>query len=542
MPPSSPNHSEPPAIAGHPWVWRDVAAALLCAAVALAVRWYAADHGLTMDEVWHLTISTGRANEKDWPLDELVMTRTSLTLLDSAAPPLSAWAPMKNVLHPPLYMFSLRLWREVCGGGDWTAAMYSSAWSIAAVLFVFAAVRLQAGTSLATCVGLAMALSPVQAHLGTEVRGYAMMMGLAAMAVWQMVRIEAGVATTGRVWLLGLSLCPLLLTHYFAVGACAAVGLWGLVRLRGPLRWHFMASVAIAAICFVVLWLPQAVTQIQDMEAGDGFLKTDQPFWRNALLSGLAMPLRLFVYVSVRKVAMACSVVLLAVTVAGVWRRPALLPWLLMLSMPIGTLLALDAVRGTEHTFFIRYAAVAAVAIPAAPVLAAAAIRPAAGWGLGLAFVALAAAGLGAPREIGSPAFHHMPKAFLPAISRAPVDMPLVAYAPPNHKNTFFANSMLVEWSHVPDFFPRPTMLLSNPQPDQVRRLRDAAPDGRIWLVTSGQPSDGNNIPEWLHSVLPTARLVQPPLTVPLGGETFTPQPPVELWLLELDPPAPEEL
>lgn len=525
-----------PTALDHGWSWREVAALLLCATVALAVRWHDADHGLTLDEIWHLSISTGRANGRKFPPDEVLMAPTSLTSLESAKPPLSVWAPMRDVLHPPLYMFSLRFWREAFGGGDRVAAMYSAAWSIAAVMSVFAAVRLQAGIGLATCVGLAMALSPVQSHLGTEVRGYAMMMGLAALAVWQMVRIETMGATGRRVWSLGLTLCLLMLTHYFAVGACLAVFVWGLIRLRGPIRWHFLASVAVAAIGFVVLWLPQAVSQIKDMHAGDDFLKSDGPFWRDSLLSGIAMPAKLFVAVANRKLAMACSLVVLSLTAAGVRRRPALLPWLLMLAMPIGALLALDAVRHTRHTFFIRYAAAAAVAIPAGPMLAAATLHPGAGWGLGLGLTALAAAGLGGPHEIGSHGFHHMTKAFLPVIARASADTPIAAFGDPG-KGGRFANAMLQQWSHVPGFFPRPTMLLVSPGPDDVRKLRDASPDGRVWLVTSGQPTDGADPPAWLHSLLPDARLVQPPFTIPLGGGAFTPQPPVELWLLELDPP-----
>ncbi len=540
MPSSSADPTEPTILADLRKVWRDVAAAMLCVVVALSVRSQAADHRLTTDEIWHLTISTGLGNQRRWPPDELQMNRPSLTSLDTAAPPLSVWAPMKNVLHPPLYTFSLRWWREIFGGGDWTAAMYSTAWSIVAILFVFAAVRQQTGLGLTTCVGLAMALSPAQVHLGTEVRGYAMLMGLSAMGVWQMVRIEEGGATFRRVWLLGLTLCPLLLTHYFAIGGCAAVGAWGLLRLRGPMRWHLLASIAVAAAGFVVLWLPQAVSQIKDMEAGDGFLKTGLPFWRHSLPSGFAIPLRLFVSARTRW-AIAVSIGLVSVTVAGVWRRPALLPWLLMLVMPIGTLLVLDALRGTQHTWFVRYAAAAAVAIPAAPVLAAASLRPTAGWGLGLGFVALTAAGLGVSRDVGSPTFHHMTDAFLPVIARERPDTPLVAFSPPGRPHDYYANSMLVEWSHVAGFFPRPTMRLVEPTPADVQRLRDAAHGGRVWLVTSGEIADGANMPPWLHSLLPTARLLQPPLAIPAGGEPITPQPPVELWLLELGPPAAEQ-
>ena len=45
-----------------------------------------------------------------------------------------------------------------------------------------AAIRLRAGAAPAICVALLLALSPVQIQLGTEVRGYGMMLGIAACA------------------------------------------------------------------------------------------------------------------------------------------------------------------------------------------------------------------------------------------------------------------------------------------------------------------------------------------------------------------------
>jgi hypothetical protein len=132
-----------------------------------------------------------------------------------------------------------------------------------------------------------------------------------------------------------------------------------------------------------------------------------------------------------------------------------------------------------------------------------------------------------------------MPTAFLPIISTAPSDTPIVAFMPPDRNNTFYATAMLLEWSHVPGFFPRPMMLLASPPRGALRKLRDAAPGGRFWLVTSGQPTDGANLPDWLHALIPTARLVKPPVTIPLGGRGICPQPPMELWLLEFESSGP---
>lgn len=93
--------------------------------------------------------------------------------------------------------------------------------------------------------------------------------------------------------------------------------------------------------------------------------------------------------------------------------------------MPILAILALDVLRGTLHTMFLRYAAAAAVAMPAAPVLAAASLRPSAGAVLGIAMILLAAAGLGAPRDIGSPYFDHMAEAFVPVIAASSRETPI---------------------------------------------------------------------------------------------------------------------
>lgn len=510
--------------------WADAAAAVACVALALVLRWFAAGHALSMDELWHLAMSAGRSDDwTGWPVDEVVVRPTSLTGLEHAAPPRAAWASFSEVLHPPLYMFTLRLWRELCGGGDRQAAMYSAACGGVAILFVFLAVRMQAGLPLAASVALAMAVSPVQIDLGTEVRSYALWMALSACAAWQMVRMETRGATPPAVWALGLTLCPLMLTHYFAAGTCLAAVIWGAIRLPPRARLHLLAATAVAAAAAAVIWLPQGIGQLADLEAGDSYLKTPLPFWRRALPSGLALPLRLLVYVPSRKLAVAGSAVLVGLAVAGLRRRPALLPWVLLLVVPILSILVLDAVRGTQNTVFLRYAAGAAVAVPAATVLAAASLRPAAALAVGVAFVAVAAAGLGARRDIGSPYYDHMLAPFVPVIEAAPREIPLVCDA----RAGLHAKGAILEFSHVPGFFPRPVMLLARPRPEVMRPLREAAPAGRFWLVTSGRGGGPDPAPDWLRAVDPALRIVRPPVVAAAGGWGVCPRPSLELWLVE---------
>jgi|GEM_PF-2095058 len=513
--------------------WPDVAAALACAVVALALRWHAAGHSLSMDELWHLAMSAGRSDDfTRWPVDVLVERPDSLTSLDTAAPPLAAWARFRAVLHPPLYVFTLRLWREVVGGGDWQAAMYSATYGVVAILFVFFAVRMQASRMLATVVGMAMAFAPVQIDLGTEVRSYALMMALSACAAWQMVRIETHGATAQGVWWLGLTMCPLMLTHYFAAGTCLAIVLWGILRLEGRFLRQLLAATAVAAVSSAILWLPQGIGQVADVGAGDAYLKSPTPFWRHSLLSGLALPLRLLVYVPSRKFAVPGSIVLVAVVVAGLRRRPAIMPWALLLTVPIFTILVLDFLRGTQHAMFLRYAAAAAIAMPAAPVLAAASLRLSAGAVLGIAMMFLAAAGLGAPRDIGSPYFNHMAEAFAPLIAASSRETPIVVHDTAELRGMY----SILEFSHVPGFFPRPVMRLQGRRSEAMGAIRGAAPDGRAWLVTSGMSCGEEAAPDWLRAIDPALRIVEPPVTVAPGGWGVCPRPAMELWLVEFAP------
>ena len=521
--------------------WPDVAAAIACAIVALALRWHAAGHALSMDELWHLAMSAGRSDDvTGWPVDVLVDRPDSLTSLETAAPPLAAWARFKEVLHPPLYVFTLRLWREVCGGGDWQAAMYSATCGVVAIVFVFFAARMQASRTVATAVGMAMALSPVQIDLGTEVRSYALMMALSACAVWQMVRIESRGATAQGVWWLGMTLCPLMLTHYFAAGTCLAIVLWGMLRLERRFRRQLLAATAVAAVASAILWLPQGIGQIADLGAGDAYLRSPGPFWRYSLLSGLALPLRLLVYVPSRTLAVLGSMVLVAVVIAGLRRRPAIMPWVLLLTVPMLAIVALDALRGTQHTIFLRYAAAAAIAMPAAPVLAAASLRPSTGVALGTAMMLLAATGLGAPRDIGSPYFNHMAEAFVPVIAESSRETPIVVHDTAKLLGWY----AILELSHVQRFFPRPVMRLKGRRTEAMSAIRDAAPDGQAWLVTSGMGGGDAAAPDWLRAIDPDLRIVRPPVTVASGGWGVCPRPPMELWLVEFatteaSPPAP---
>ncbi len=510
-------------------------AAIGCLLTALIVRWLAADHPLSFDELWILAGSTGYgSNYMGFFDNQLENEAFCTTAVENAKSPWVVWT-QGVTFHPPLHMVSLWGWRQVWGGSDWVAAMYSGVCSVVGIGFVFAALRWQAGVGPATCVALCLALSPVQTQLGTEVRGYGLLLALVGCTAWQMVRIETLGPTRRRVWLLGLTLLPLMLTHYFAAATCLAVCWWALLRLPRSFWWPFAGAVVVAAISYLVVWFPVALTHLDETAARDIY-KTSEPFLKGAARSGLALPLKLLFEVAPthQRPWMVVLAMLGLLSGVGLWRSSRVTIWVLLLTVPIGLMLAVDVARGTNQAALVRYAAAASLAAAATPILSAFVVRNWLGWLVGAICVLLAAMGLGGPRNVGSPSFHHMSQTLLPILQAESPQIPLVCQSP-SGRWKFYAKAMMMEWLHTPGFLPRPVMRVLRELPEKsLQKLRAATPEGRFWLcVTPGQTSS-TELPKTLQTLFPQVRAVRAPVHVPAGNRGVQPEPAVDLWLLEL--------
>jgi len=158
--------------------------------LALGLRWIAADHDLSFDEIWILAGLTVYGSAcTEIPTDELVVTPILVTARENARSPLEVWT-RGVTFHPPTQLFSLWWWRAVFGGSDWIAVNHLAIWPVVSNGFVFSTFRMQAGFGPAPCLALMMALSPVQSQLGRDIRGYGMVLGLVARAARPMGRIE----------------------------------------------------------------------------------------------------------------------------------------------------------------------------------------------------------------------------------------------------------------------------------------------------------------------------------------------------------------
>lgn len=513
------------------WRFGEILCAVVCLLTALAVRWRAADHSLSFDELWILAGATGYGeNSLGIPPNRLETEAICTTAVEQAKSPWVVWS-RGVTFHPPLHMVTLWGWRAFWGGSDWVAAMYSAVCAVVGIGFVFAALRYQAGVGPATCVSLCLALSPVQTQLGTEIRGYGLLLALVGCVLWQMVRIETFGPTRRRVWLLGLTLLPLMLTHYFAAATCLGVCVWGLLRLPMTFRWQLAGAVVVAALTYAVIWLPFTMTHLQHAQTMV-LHKARVPFLQGAARSALALPVKLLFVVSPARQRewMVVGAMFGLLLVSGVWRSSRVTPWALLLVLPIGLLLVVDAARGTNQAALVRYAAAASLAAAATPILSAFAIRNWLGWTVGIGCVLLTLVGLGGPRQMGSPSFGHMRQALFPILQAESPQIPLVVQETQEYLG-FFDRAMLLEWLHTPGFLPRPVMFVGNPPEDVEQAVAAATPEGQFWLCLRSGPQPRTELPESVRQAFPSARPVRPPIYVPAGQSGIQPEPAVELWL-----------
>jgi uncharacterized membrane protein len=346
---------------------------LLVLSIAAGLRVARITYGsLSFDEIWHLELSTGRGSPHvRVPENQLIPNAPDVTSLrGSDVPPFYAvWSHMDFVVHPPLYVTLLRLWRDVFGDGDIAARLYSIFCSLAAITFMFLAARELNGALVALCAAAMYAVAPTQIFLAQQVRGYDQLVAFGMAAAFCLVRLEMGRGSIPRNAIaLGVCTLGMMLSHYFAAGACAAIGVYVLLRLRGRTLRVTLAALLASAVAFVLIWGPFLWKQrTYFAQTADVWLMERTP---DHLINTAGRLFSWCWWLIVREpspstpIAMLSGLLLIIPPIAIVLRRRyELLLWYLWLLGTLGFVASLDFVRSTSHLRYERYVSLASPAV-----------------------------------------------------------------------------------------------------------------------------------------------------------------------------------
>jgi len=295
-----------------------------------------------------------------------------------------------------------------------------------------------------------------------------------------------------------MALCVLgmMLTHYFAIGAAAAMGVWALIRLRGPKLRYAITCLFTAAVVYLIIWGPFLWRQRGYVGAtADPWLVERSENHLVLTLDRLAKwPLRFIVDPGEESAIGWLGVVLLVAPPLLAGRDARLQLWMLWLAGTLGLVAGLDLLRGTRQLQFARYVCLAAPAV--AGLIAALAAR--------------------LPRPL-----HHATPAIVVLIALACWRYAYVSEEPdwrklgqiidqhvqPGEAIVFYHGAQ-AEWfdeilylgsAHYSQQFPRTIVRLSRPaSPQLVQQL----PGETAWLVSWQLGTD-------VSSVLPGARVMQ---------------------------------
>jgi len=306
------------------------------------------------------------------PRDTLIDVAPNDLAPASAAPITKIWTSLEHEANPPLYYVLLRAWMMCFGHGDLSVRALSLVLGLATIVLTYATARQRLGSTPSLFVAVLMAVSVTAIYYAQEVRAYAMLMALTALAMLLAERWAVhGRTAAGRVGLtITLALLPL--THYYGIAPAAAVVLYVVIALRGRDRLWAIVVAGIAAMIFSIAWGPWLLKLQIDPRRHAWLQSSADDAAAQTVLRIAAAPARLLINVPPAFVGwFAWSILLLAAPLL-LWRRsPALrLPGLILLAV-----IALPAFRdlagGMTQLQHIRYliAAVPAAAIAVSALL-----------------------------------------------------------------------------------------------------------------------------------------------------------------------------
>lgn len=351
-----------------------VTAALLLVIVALAsfLRWSTiTERNFFFDELWIVELSNGRGSAfLDLPTDR-VLDQPNLLVLDNATPLWRLPATITGAIHPPGTFVMLRLWRYVFGDSMMALRSASTVWSVGVVVLTFLVARRCFGTQAGLWAALMSAISFGNIDQAQDVRGYTMLQAIGLLTVIALLRMRGKSHDVKGAIGVGAGVLAMMFTHYFALGACLALGVGAIILLHGRARLQALGAMAIAAVAWCVLWIPSMKAQLAYIPGtADIFLldHSDSPLLQT-LLRLLASPYQALVgdpqpLSDLVLTGGAILTLLLLVRVAlpvradvetvASERRLACF-WLMWIAGVLGVLLAIDLARQSRHLEYMKY-------------------------------------------------------------------------------------------------------------------------------------------------------------------------------------------
>jgi Dolichyl-phosphate-mannose-protein mannosyltransferase len=319
------------------------------------------------DEIWSIEMTVGRDGQQSLlPETGVLNPAPDLLTLDPAVPWWEIWSHMRLDNHPPLYSVLLRFWREMFGSSESAVRSLSVVVSLIAILAMFDAARHFHGVRPALWAALLMALAAPQIQYAQETRSYALLLAEGMIAAAAVARLQQRGPTFIRAAILALAVTAMAITHYFAIGAIAALVIYTIIYLKGRSRPTTLAAFGCAFVLGVILWAHQFVIQWRSF-ASDSVSWLYDPsrhflavvFVRILLLPGRS----LFDSTGVFQAASIILAIVFLVPLLARRRYPATIFWWLWLVGTIAPVAAEDLIHHYKQLGLIRYTLLATPAV-----------------------------------------------------------------------------------------------------------------------------------------------------------------------------------
>jgi uncharacterized membrane protein len=269
-------------------------------ALAAGVRFYHLGlEDFWQDEIHSLFNSAGtRGVVESLPTGTILRGLPRYADLTAGSTPLSVWRTMSDDSHPPMYFLLLLGWRGLVGDGEAAVRTMPVVFSILSIVpLALIAFELRR-PRLAGLLTLLSALSYTHTLMGQENRPYSLSLLLVSTSFWLVKRMETrwGQWSNGARWLhataYGLIVFLAPMTHYFSVLALMGQGVYALLRLRGAARTAWALSVAVAALAFCALWVPQLLAQRDFIASQDWLIERAVDHTERTILRLADLPTR----------------------------------------------------------------------------------------------------------------------------------------------------------------------------------------------------------------------------------------------------------